>query len=187
MIRSFAVEESPALRFLIADTRMAPFWLLVRLAIGWEWLHAGWVKVTNAAWFGFGAGAPIVGFVNGALAKTSGLHPDVQGWYAAFLEACVLPNPALWANLVSVGELLVGLALILGFLTAISAFWGTFMSVNFLLAGTVSINPFLTLGGIALMLAWRIAGEIGLDRWVLPLIDRKLAARERSVSAAKLY
>jgi thiosulfate dehydrogenase [quinone] large subunit len=43
-----------------------------------------------------------------------------------------------------------------------------FMNLNYLLAGTVSINPVLFVGGIGLILAWKVAGYIGLDRFVLP-------------------
>ena len=53
---------------------------------------AGWEKVTNPAWFGGDAGAAMQGFVQGALGKTTGLHPDVQMWYAAFLKGAVLPT-----------------------------------------------------------------------------------------------
>jgi thiosulfate dehydrogenase (quinone) large subunit len=44
------------------------------------------------------------------------------------------------------------------------------MNMNFLLAGAVSINPII--GGLAilLVLAWRVAGYWGVDRWLLPLL-----------------
>jgi thiosulfate dehydrogenase [quinone] large subunit len=81
--------------------------------------------------------------VNNALTKTAGEPPDVQGWYAWFLENVVLPNASFWSYLVAVGETLVGLALIVGLLAGIAAFFGSLMNVNFLLAGTVSTNPIL--------------------------------------------
>jgi thiosulfate dehydrogenase (quinone) large subunit len=40
----------------------------------------------------------------------------------------------------------------------------------FLLAGTVSANPVLVLLGMLLMLAWKNAGYIGLDRFLLPVV-----------------
>ncbi len=68
------------------------------------------------------------------------------------------------------GEILVGLGLIFGILTGIAAFFGIFMNLSYLLAGVVSINPII--GGLALflILAWRVAGYYGGDRWVLPLL-----------------
>jgi len=71
---------------------------------------------------------------------------------------------------VTFGEVAVGIGLIIGLLTGIAAFFGVFMNMNFLLAGAVSINPII--GGLAifLVLAWRIAGYYGVDRWLLPLL-----------------
>jgi thiosulfate dehydrogenase (quinone) large subunit len=44
------------------------------------------------------------------------------------------------------------------------------MNFNYLLAGSVSTNPILLALAILLVLAWKIAGWWGLDRWVLPLL-----------------
>ncbi len=129
---------------------------------------AGWGKIGNPAWTGDQAGVAITGFLNGALAKTAGLHPDVQGWYATFLKSAVLSYPVAWSYAVAWGELLVGIALILGFLTGIAAFFGVLMNLNYLLAGTVSTNPTLFVLGLGILMAWKVAGYIGLDRYVLP-------------------
>jgi thiosulfate dehydrogenase [quinone] large subunit len=179
------IPEPPVARFLFADTRMAWLWLLVRLYVGYEWLTAGLEKLTGYN-FAFGAGfgqrvaAPwvfsghdgvaIVGFVKGALALASGAHPAVQGWYAWFLQTVVLPHAAVFAYLVTFGEVLVGLGLIFGALTGIAAFFGVFMNLNFMLAGAVSINPVIGTLALLLMLAWRIAGYYGLDSLLLPLL-----------------
>jgi thiosulfate dehydrogenase [quinone] large subunit len=42
------------------------------------------------------------------------------------------------------------------------------MNMSFLLAGTVSTNPLLFCMGILLILAWKNAGYLGLDRFLLP-------------------
>lgn len=62
-----------------------------------------------------------------------------------------------------------GVGLILGLFTGIAAFFGTFMNLNYLFAGTVSSNPILLLLQLFLVLAWRSAGWIGLDRYFLPV------------------
>lgn len=166
------IPEPNITRFLFADTRLALLWLGVRLYVGYQWLEAGWTKLTNPAgvWVGDKAGTAIVGFVNGALKKTAGEHPDVAGWYAAFLRDVVLPNAKTFAYAITFGEVLVGIALILGLFTGVAAFFGGFMNANFLLAGTVSLNPILFIPATWLVLAWRVAGHWGLDRWVLPLV-----------------
>lgn len=164
------IPEPPIARFLFADTRLAWFWLVVRIYVGYQWLIAGLEKWENPAWVGANAGAGLTGFVNGALGKTGGQHPDVTGWYADFLQSFVLPYAAVWSYAVTFGEILVGLGLIFGCLTGIAAFFGSFMNANFLFAGTVSINPLLFVLATWLVLAWRVAGFIGLDFFILPML-----------------
>jgi thiosulfate dehydrogenase [quinone] large subunit len=165
-----ALQDPPVARALFGETRWAWIWLIVRLYVGYEWLLAGYEKLINPVWFGDKAGVAITGFVNGALAKTAGDHPEVQGWYASFLQNVVLANPKLWSYLITIGETLVGIALILGIFTGIAAFFGSFMNVNYLLAGTVSTNPILFILAMFLVLAWKTAGWWGLDRFILPAL-----------------
>ena len=164
------LSDPPIARALFGEVRWAWIWLILRLYLGWEWLSAGWGKLNNPAWTGSKAGAALTGFVNGALQKTGGEHPDVQGWYAWFLNNLVLPYPAFWSYLVTAGEILVGVALILGIFTGIAAFFGSFMNMSYLLAGAVSVNPILFVIALFLVLAWKTAGWWGLDRWVLPAL-----------------
>lgn len=162
--------EPPLSRFLFGDTRLSFLWLILRIYIGYEWLIAGWTKVTNPVWVGPEAGTALAGFLQGSLTKTSGLHPDVSGWYADFINGFVLHHTVEFSYLVSFGEVVVGIALILGIFTGIAAFFGGFMNMNYLFAGTVSANPFMFLIQLFLILAWRTAGWIGLDRYILPVL-----------------
>lgn len=167
---SAEIPEPALSRFLFSNSRMGLIWLVFRLYVGYEWVIAGWAKVNNPVWVGPKAGVAIEGFLNGALAKTSGPHADVSGWYAAFIHSVALPNAALFSYMVAFGEVLVGIGLILGIFTGIAAFFGAFMNMNYLFAGTVSTNPVLFVIELFLILAWRTAGWIGLDRYVLPLL-----------------
>jgi len=97
--------------FLFSNPKLSWFWLIVRVYVGYEWIMAGYEKIINPAWVGSSAGGAITGFVNGALAKTAGAHPDVSEWYAWFLTHAVLPNANLWSHAVAYGELAVGLGL----------------------------------------------------------------------------
>lgn len=169
-MKSTQIPEPPLSQFLFSDTRMSWFWFIIRAYVGWEWLMAGWTKVNNPIWFGTSAGAAVKGFVMGSLEKTSGAHPDVSSWYAYFLNSAVLPNITIFSNIVAVGEVLVGVALILGAFTGIAAFFGAFMNMNYLLAGTVSANPILLFLQLFLILAWKTAGFYGLDRYLLTLL-----------------
>ena len=176
----YSVERSWFTHFFLADTKSAWIWLIVRLYVGYEWLMAGWEKFTdpNGVWVGANAPQALTGFLQGALAKTAAAtgsaHPDVQDWYAWFITHVALPNATVFSYLVTYGEMLVGIALILGFLTGISVFFGMFMNLNFMLAGTVSVNPIWFVLSLGIILAWRISGYYGLDRYVLPLLFHSL-------------
>lgn len=175
----YTVEESWFMHFFTADKASAPMWFVVRLYLGYEFFMAGWSKLANPAWFGSDAGAALTGFVKGALGKTVGAHPDVYQWYASFLESTVLPNVTTWSNAVVLGELAIGLGLIVGLFTGTAAFFAFFMAFNFLLAGTVSINPTLILVAIAIMLAHRVAGYWGLDRFARPYLRKIFSQKHR--------
>jgi len=165
-----SIEDPPFTQALFNQVRWAWLWLALRVWVGWHWLESGWGKLHNPAWTGSKAGSALSGFVNNALTKTSGAHPDVQSWYAWFLQHVVIPNATPWSYLVSWGEFLVGIALILGIFTGIAALFGSFMNLNYLLAGTVSINPILFVPAIFIIMAWKTAGWWGLDRWLLPAL-----------------
>lgn len=164
------VPEPGIAKFLFGSTFLAPLWTVLRIYLGWHWLEAGWGKLTNPAgvWVGEKAGTAVGGFLSGALQKTTGDHPDVTGWYAWFIQNVALPNKVLFSYLVTYGEILVGIALIIGLFTGVSAFFAGLLNASFLLAGTVSANPWMFIVATWLVLAWRTAGYIGLDYFVLP-------------------
>mgnify|MGYP002360476112 FL=1 len=162
--------EPPLSRFLFGDTRLSFLWLILRIYIGYEWLIAGWTKINSPVWVGPKAGTALAGFLQGSLTKTSGLHPDVSGWYADFIKEFGLHHTVEFSYLVAFGEVLVGVALILGLFTGIAAFFGGFMNMNYLFAGTVSTNPLMFVIQLVLILAWRTAGWIGVDRYLLPVL-----------------
>jgi thiosulfate dehydrogenase [quinone] large subunit len=160
--------EPATAKFFLASDGSAGLWFVVRMYVGAEWLLAGWEKVISPAW---GTnGKALAGFAAGALAKASGDHPAVQGWYAWFLQHIVLPGAGFFSFLVTWGEVAVGLGLLLGVLTGIAAGFGVLMNLNYLLSGTVSINPVLGVLGLFLCFSWRVCGWIGVDRWLLPAL-----------------
>ena len=160
--------EPAIARFFLASAGSAALWFVVRMNVGAQWFLAGWEKVQDPTWGT--SGVALRGFVTGAIAKTGGAHPSVQGWYGNFLHDFVLPNAGFFSFLVTWGELAVGLGILLGALTGIAAGFGVLMNLNYVLAGTVSINPVLGTFALFLCFAWRVAGLIGLDRWLLPML-----------------
>jgi thiosulfate dehydrogenase [quinone] large subunit len=164
------LEVSSIYYWFVADKRAAWLWLIVRVWLGWQWVQAGWEKFNDPAWIGSSIGTAINGFGQGALAKTAGAHPDVQWWYAIFIQHTIIAHPVIWSYAITFGEMAVGLGLILGCLTGTAAFFGVLMNFDFMLAGSVSINPVWALLGILIILARRVAGYWGADRYVLPLL-----------------
>ena len=173
--RSTVVVDPPVARFLFSDTRMAPVWLLVRIFVGWAWLDAGWHKVTDV-----GAktnymidGAGILAFWQRIVAVPAPpARPTITyDWYRGFIQFLIDSHAeGVMGKVIALGETAVGLGLIVGAFVGVAAVAGAFMNLNFMLAGSSSTNPVLLLLGILLVLAWKTAGYIGLDRFLLPLL-----------------
>ena len=162
--------DPPYVRSFFGSTRWAWLWLIVRLYVGYNWLDAGIEKLGNPAWTQ--TGLALKGFWTAAVATPpTGHAPIAFDWYRAFIQSLLDAGAYTWfSKLIVAGELLVGITLLLGLFTGISAFIGGFMNWNFMMAGTASINPLLFALSILLVLAWKIAGWYGLDRWVLPAL-----------------
>ncbi|HNP69990.1 MAG TPA: DoxX family protein [Kouleothrix sp.] len=157
-------------------------WLVARLWLGYEWFSAGYEKVFgegNVVWVGSKAGAVVGGFLKGAIAQSplapnfdpiKNAHPAVQAWYAYLARDVFLPNAALFSHLVAYGELLVGIALILGVFTHFAALMGIFMNLAYLFAGTTSTNPNMLVVGMVILLAGGVAvGYYGVDFFARPI------------------
>lgn len=136
--------------------------VILRLYVGWEFLKAGHEKLTK--------GFDSTGFLKGAAAKATGEHPAVQDWWAHFLNSFAIPNSGLFNFLVPWGELLVGIALILGIFTTFAAVMGATMNFAFMFSGSTSTNPQMALLEIFIIVAGFNAARIGLDYWVIPYV-----------------
>lgn len=166
--QNVVVSDPPIAKALFGNTRWSWLWLLARVYLGFQWLKAGLDKLENPGWME--TGEALTGFWQRAV-----LIPDAPArpaiafdWYRVFLQMLLDSGSQAWfAKLVVFGEILVGLALILGAFTGIAAFFGGFMNWNYMLAGSASTNPLLFLLAILLVLAWKTAGWWGLDRWLL--------------------
>jgi thiosulfate dehydrogenase [quinone] large subunit len=168
--------EGPAFtRFLFHNSRAGLFWLPIRLLVGFAWLDAGWHKLTdaNGAWVGATAGSALRSYWERAvsLPEAPARPPITFEWYRDFIQALLDTNADGWMTwLITFGELAVGIALLVGALTGIAAFFGALMNMSFLLAGSASTNPVLFTLAVGLILAWRVAGWYGLDRYLLPML-----------------
>ncbi len=160
-------------------------WLIIRLLLAYEWITAGWEKINSPAWVGAQVPAGIHGFLTGAVGKTGGAHPTVFTWYGNFLKNVALPNEHLFSYMVAGGELLIGLALLVGLFTKWAAFWGAFMNLNFLLAGTTSSNSYMLALEAGMLFAGLGVSFYGLDTFVLPVLRKALDRRPQPGTTPK--
>jgi thiosulfate dehydrogenase [quinone] large subunit len=161
--------EGPAfVRYLFGNTRAGLLWLPVRIFVGFEWLVAGLDKLTGTGWTD--GGSALLGFwTNAVNVPATGRPPISFEWYRGFLQFLIDNHAQTWfAWLIALGETAVGLGLLLGALTGVAAFFGALMNMSFLLAGSASVNPIMFTFAVGLMLAWKVAGYYGLDRYLLP-------------------
>lgn len=163
------IPDPPLARFLFSSTKIAWFWLILRVYLGYQWFEAGREKITGGTW---ASGQALKGFWTSAVqVPAEGRPPIAFDWYRNFLQYMLDHGWYTWfAPLIMWGETLVGIALILGALTGIAAFFGAVMNWNFIMAGSASTNGLLLVLAVLLILAWKVAGWWGLDRWLLPLL-----------------
>ena len=158
-------------RFLFNNRAAGLFWLPIRLLVGVSFLDAGLHKLSDPAWTQ--GGAALLGYWQHAVEiPNAPARPAITyDWYRDFLQQLINAHAEPWfAWLVLLGEIGIGIGLILGILTGIAAFFGALMNMSFLLAGSGSTNPILFTFGIGLMLAWKVAGYYGVDRYLLPAL-----------------
>ena len=82
---------------------------------------------------------------------------------------------------------LVGIALILGAFTGIAAFFGALLNWNLMMTDPAGSSPLLFVVAIGIVMAWKIAGYIGLDYFLLPWIGTPWERRRQRKSKSREY
>ncbi len=163
-------QNLPFADWLFRSRAASVLWLAVRLVIGYWWINAGYQKIwgSEKAAFWFGGGAGVKGFATaGVLGSATGKSGASYGWWAAFLHNFVIPNASWIAKLIALGELAVGIGLILGLFTGLAALGGLTLNMMYMFTGSAGVNPAYMVLEVPLILAWRNAGYLGLDRYAL--------------------
>lgn len=177
-------EDPRPVKFLFGSPGIGFVWFFLRVYLGWQWLSAGLHKVhgdssigwvrdgTNAQGKFVNGGDSILGYWQRAVTvPEKGSPPITYDWFRDYLQFMIDHRWNGWMTyVIAYGETLVGLALILGAFTGIAAFFGATMNMNFMLAGAASTNPVLFAVAVLMMLAWKNAGYVGLDRYLLPAL-----------------
>lgn len=168
--------ELPPALFLFQSRRASVIWLVVRLWLGWQWLHAGWEKLTGAGynnWISHDAG--LQGFIASANASWAHRaqaygHPEVSyPWFLHILNFFD-KHALLFSRIVTFSELAVGVGLILGLLTGVAAAGAVALNIMYITGGSAGPNGIFILLGVLLLAAWRVAGYLGADYFVLPAL-----------------
>lgn len=161
------LQDPPFVQKLLNDPRAAWLWLPLRIWVGYQWISASLHKLSSPAWMQ--TGDALKGFWTGAVAIPQTGSPAIRfDWYRSFLEMMLNAQAYTWfAKVIAFGEFLVGLGLIVGAFVGIAAFFGALMNFNFMLAGSASTNPVLFAIAVGLILAWKVAGYIGADYFLL--------------------
>lgn len=156
-------------RFLFNNRAAGLFWLPIRLFVGISWLDAGLHKLSDPGWMQ--GGQSLLEYWERVVAiPEAPARPSITyDWYRGFIQILIDNDAQTWFGpLIALGETAVGLGLLVGALTGIAAFFGATMNMSFMLAGSASTNPILFTMAVGLMLAWKVAGYYGLDRYLLP-------------------
>lgn len=113
--------------------------LVIQAFVGYEWFMSGLTKIYRD------------GFPTGLADELREKSQGAAGWYKSFLDGSIIPNATAFGYLIEIGELLIGIALIVAALvwlfhwdklprrgriavllvTVLASFAGIFMAVNF--------------------------------------------------------
>jgi thiosulfate dehydrogenase [quinone] large subunit len=172
--RTRILPDPEIVRDLTATVRFSWVWLAIRVYLGWDWLLDGWAKLQSSAWMS-GEELRIVWLRSTAADPVAG---STHGWYSAVLRFLLRHGSEVWlGRAIAISETLLGIAMILGLFTAVVAVVGSLLGVNAAVVGAGLANP-LTIGlAFLLVLAWKTAGWIGFDRWVLPALGAPWESR----------
>ena len=108
--------------------------LLLRLALSYIWLNAGFSKLFNSQFINTFSGT-----LN-SFAK--GTH---YSFYANILKDNIIPHAQIFAQLTIWGEILTGVAFLLGFPLFLAAAVGIFMNINYFFVATTIPSQFLNI------------------------------------------
>lgn len=162
------VQDPPFAKFLTSDWRASLIWLPLRIWVGLQWVTAAEHKIGEPGWVV--TGESLKGFWSNAVAiPDAPARPAIAvDWYRSFLQFMLDNQAYTWfGKLVAYGELLVGIALIIGAFAGIAALFGGLMNWNFIMAGSASTNGLLFACEVGLILAWKVSGYIGADYFLL--------------------
>lgn len=135
-------------------------WLTaLRMFLGIMWFKDGVTKIASG-WLSVdaSASASIVSTISG---------PNAVSWYKTFVDSVVVPNLGIFLTMITITEILLGIALFFGGLTILAALGSIFMNINFFLSGTGDWWFLVT----SVIILFSNAGMyFGADYFIVPLL-----------------
>lgn len=126
------LRDPSIISFIFGNTWMAPLWLIARLYLGYQWLLSGWGKVYgDSRWIAVDGqdGQSLRSFWERAVTVEGGRGQIRYDWYRDFLQFMIDHEWYTWmAWVIALGEVAVGLGLIVGLFTGIAALAGATMN-----------------------------------------------------------
>ena len=108
--------------------------LLLRLSISYVWLTAGLSKLFNPQ------------FISNFPVTLQGFVKNTPfDFYEGFLKQYILPHVSIFAQLTIWGEILAGVAFLLGFPMVLAALIGIFMNFNYYMVATSAPSQFVNI------------------------------------------
>jgi thiosulfate dehydrogenase [quinone] large subunit len=127
-----------------------------------RWLRASAEKIIDPGWYD---GTALTAFLEEELAGGHVVFP----FYRAVITDVFLPNASTLGAIVMIGELLAGVAILIGMFTHAALLGGIFMNLNFILAGAPDPSAFYFLIQVALFV-----GGIGAIAGADTLLGRRV-------------
>ena len=147
---------------------------VLRILIGLWFAKAITAKLSWGLWAGV---LPVprvsdrwINFLARRLAEYAGSDPPA--WYKSFLLGTAIPHNALFAHLTAIGEIAVGIGLILGLLTVLASLGGLWLIGNYFVA-TLGLGfnqegfHLLLIACFLVFIGVRAGRKWGLDGWLL--------------------
>jgi len=159
-----------AARWPFASRFASPLWLGLRIYLGMIWLQFGHAKV-QGGWLGGDALRPLL------RAVAQGQTPAPFPFYRHVAGALVASGAdQLLSVMIPLAELAVAAAFFSGLLLAPAALGAVLLNLNLILSGvaTWAFDGRIILLQLLLLVAWRVAGYLGLGHVVARRVRRPL-------------